>query len=30
MTLTVAIITLNEEKNLGRTLESVKKFADEM
>lgn len=30
MTLTVAIITLNEEKNLGRTLESVKKFADEI
>lgn len=30
MTLTVAIITLNEEKNLARTLESVKKFADEI
>lgn len=30
MTLTVSIITLNEEKNLARTLESVKKFADEI
>lgn len=30
MTLTVAIITLNEEKNLGRTLDSVKTFADEI
>ncbi len=30
MTLSVAIITLNEEKNLGRTLESVKEFADEI
>ncbi len=30
MTLSVAIITLNEEKNLGRTLESVKNFADEI
>lgn len=30
MTLTVSIITLNEEKNLARTLNSVKKFADEI
>lgn len=30
MTLSVAIITLNEEKNLGRTLNSVKDFADEI
>ncbi len=30
MTLSVAIITLNEEINLGRTLESVKDFADEI
>ena len=30
MSLSVAIITLNEEKNLERTLESVKEFADEI
>lgn len=30
MTLTVSIITLNEEKNLARTLNSVKKFTDEI
>lgn len=30
MSLTVSIITLNEEKNLARTLESVKSFADEI
>lgn len=30
MTLTVSIITLNEERNLARTLESVKSFADEI
>lgn len=30
MTLTVAIITLNEEKNLERTLKSVENFADEI
>ena len=30
MTLTVSIITLNEEKNLERTLNSVKSFADEI
>lgn len=30
MTLSVAIITLNEEKNLERTLNSVKSFADEI
>ncbi|WP_074017263.1 glycosyltransferase family 2 protein [Fusobacterium massiliense] len=30
MTLTVSIITLNEEKNLARTLNSVKSFADEI
>lgn len=30
MTLSVAIITLNEEKNLERTLESVKEFSDEV
>lgn len=30
MTLTVAIITLNEEKNLDRTLKSVKNLADEI
>ena len=30
MTLTVSIITLNEEKNLERTLKSVEDFADEI
>ena len=30
MTLTVAMITLNEEKNLERTLKSVQDFADEI
>ena len=30
MTLTVSIITLNEEKNLERTLKSVQDFADEI
>ena len=30
MTLTVSIITLNEEKNLVRTFNSVKSFADEI
>lgn len=30
MRLSVAMITYNEEKNLGRTLESVKEFADEI
>ena len=30
MTLSVAIITLNEEKNLERTLKSVQDFADEI
>ena len=30
MTLSVAIITLNEEKNLERTLKSVQNFADEI
>jgi len=30
MTLTVAMITLNEEKNLERTLKSVQDFADEV
>ena len=30
MTVSVCIITLNEEANIGRTLESVKDFADEI
>jgi len=30
MTLSVCIITLNEEANIGRTLQSVKDLADEI